>query len=702
MYRLSTMAAVATAAIASPAMAQERRLDEEIVVTGQRDGYSVDVVQVGAFRNRGVLDTPTTINVVPRSLLDDQGAQGLDDALRNTPGVTQQTTSPFNTNTFVARGIAVDAQTNYRLNGGLPIINFAPMPIENKERVELLKGASALYYGFANPSGIINLVTKRAGAQDVTAAYGIVDAQGGFGGGVDIGRRFGSDGQVGVRINAFGAKTESTTDGVSGNRQMVSGAFDWQARERLSFRVDAEYYRREGEEPGGVSLPAAVRGTITLPNIPSPSNRYAPAGAPFKTEGLNLTARADYALAGTWSARIEGGISSAHRDRLIVALGSVNLATGAGRLTLTRTPDQFWQNRYVRAEIGGKLETGQLQHALLLGVSRTRQYRRDQPQTRYAPIAQNLYDPVTIDLSSLVPASRTVLGGNTVTDSGAYVMDVISLGSRFDLIGGARAVEYRTRTASQDYTLRTVTPTVAGILHLTSASSLYSSYIQGLESAGLAPDGTTNAGETLPAARSRQWEAGVRMKLLGAMASLSWFNIDRALSYANADNLFVVDGRAVHRGVEGSLLGALGHGFEVALSGQYLNAKQRETGSATLNGKRVVNTPEWSGSAFVQYRLPAIDRLAINAGAYYIGSRYADAANLAVLPGFVTYSLGGSYRFTLKSGTSLTFRLNGDNLTNKRYWATGGNTLNVGASRTVRASLTIDLPSQPQQVRSRS
>lgn len=80
-------------------------------------------------------------------------------------------------------------------------------------------------------------------------------------------------------------------------------------------------------------------------------------------------------------------------------------------------------------------------------------------------------------------------------------------------------------------------------------------------------------------------------------------------------------------------------------------------------------------------------------GAYYVGRRYADAANLAVLPGFVTYSLGGSYRFLLKNGTDLIFRLNGDNLTNKRYWATGGNTLNVGASRTVRASLTIDLPS---------
>lgn len=210
-----------------------------------------------------------------------------------------------------------------------------------------------------------------------------------------------------------------------------------------------------------------------------------------------------------------------NRDRLIAALGSINLTTGAGRLTLTRTPDQFWQNRYVRAEIGGKFETGPLQHDVLLGVSRTRQVRRDQQQTRYTPVAQNLYDPVAIDLSTLVPAGRSVVSGNTVTDSGAYVMDVISLGARFDLIGGARAVEYRTRTATQDYTLRTVTPNVAGVLHLSAASSLYASYFQGLESAGLAPDGTANAGETLPAARSRQWEAGARAKLFGAMASLS-------------------------------------------------------------------------------------------------------------------------------------------------------------------------------------
>ena len=92
---LSFMLAAAAASSAAPATSErqapqrERSLDEEIVVTGAAPSYGVDTVQVGAFRNRSVLDTPATVNVVDRALLNDQGALGLDDALRNTPGVTQ-------------------------------------------------------------------------------------------------------------------------------------------------------------------------------------------------------------------------------------------------------------------------------------------------------------------------------------------------------------------------------------------------------------------------------------------------------------------------------------------------------------------------------------------------------------------------------------------------------------------------------------
>ncbi|PHY18427.1 TonB-dependent siderophore receptor [Caulobacter sp. BP25] len=667
----------------------EQRLDEEVIVTWRRQGFKADVVQVGMFRNRSVLDTPATVNVVTRALMDAQGVQGLEGALRNTPGITQQTTSPFNTNTFVARGLSVSASANYRLNGGLPIINYAPMPVENKQRVELLKGVSAIYYGFATPSGVLNLVTKRAGAEAVTQVYANADSEGGYGGGFDIGRSYAND-TFGARVNGYAAHTEAAARDVSGHREMLTGAFDWTPSDRLSVRTDLEYYNRTGEEQGGITLPTAVNGKITLPAIPTAETRFSPEGAPFTTWGLNAVARVDYRLSDAWSVRVEGGRAEAHRDRMIATLGSVNLTTGAGRLAVTATPDQYWANRYVRAEIAGKLETGPLDHDLLLGVARTSQYRRDQTQIRYVAANQNLYNPVSLTMSDLVVSSRAVNQGDTFIDTGVYAVDSVRLGKHWQVLGGARYVNYRSKESGEDYDVTTVTPSLAAIYTPTRHTSVYASYIEGLETAGLAPDGVTNAGETMDPARSRQMELGARAEILGALASVSLFQIDRGLAYTNAANTYVLDGRARHKGVEASLAGRLTREIDIALSGQYLDAAQRKTSVAAQVGKDVVNAPQWSGSIFAQYSPARLRGLSINGGAYYTGQRYADALNLASLPGYVTYSLGAGYRWTTADHRDLTLRINADNVTDKRYWATSS-TLYAGAPRTVKVSLSMDL-----------
>ena len=44
----------------------------------------------------------------------------------------------------------------------LPAPNLVYLPLENKERVEVLKGVGAIYYGYAPPSGVVNMITKRA------------------------------------------------------------------------------------------------------------------------------------------------------------------------------------------------------------------------------------------------------------------------------------------------------------------------------------------------------------------------------------------------------------------------------------------------------------------------------------------------------------------------------------------------------------
>ena len=694
---------VAPAAEPAPAAATDTQrgevtLDEdEVLVIGRRaPSFRADTVQVGAFRNRSLLDTPATVAVMTRSLLDAQGSQGLDDALRNTAGVTQQSTSPITTNSFVSRGVFLNPRTNYRLNGGLQVVNMAPIPIEDKQRVEMLKGVSALYYGLGTPSGIVNVVTKRAGPRPVTSLQITGDAEGGFGGGVDIGRRFGGTRAFGVRVNGYLGHLEFPIDGVDGRRAMAAGAFDWQVTPRFALKLDVEYYRRHTDEQGGISLPAAVGalrgigGTITLPAVPDPRRRLAPRDAPYITWGKNLLARADYDLGGGWSLRAEGGTAQARRQRAQSNLGRINLATGAGVLVSVYTPDQDYRNGYVRAELAGTVDTAGIRHDLLFGYTRNRQFQSDQHRQSFRNVPQNLYDPRTIDFTALVPSTMRVGRGGINIDTGLYVMDIAHLGERWLAIGGLRHVDYATRAARKDFTIRTWTPTAGLVFRPGARSSLYGTYIEGLESAGTAPDGTANAGDILAPVVSRQYELGGRLEIAGAIASLAGFVIDRGLDYTDLYNVQVVDGRALHRGVEASLQGRLGHGLSVMLSGQYLDAVQRRTGVAAQNGRQVENTPRWAGSAFVEYRPAALHGIGVNAGAYHTGRRWSDPQNRALLPAYTTYSVGASYHWRLADGPGMTARINADNLTDARYWATGGTTLYAGLGRTVRASLTLD------------
>lgn len=674
----------------------ERRLDEEeleqITVTGHRLApFRAEVVQVGAFRNQSIMDTPASIAVMTRSLLDAQGALGLEEALRNTPGVTQQSTSPITSNNFVSRGVLMNARTNYRLNGALQIVNLGPIPIENKQRVELLKGVSALYYGISTPSGIVNVVTKRAGTQPVTSFYLSGDAEGGGGGGIDIGRAFGSDDQFGLRVNAYGATLETPINGVDGYRYVASGAFDWRVTDRLSVKADLEHYRRVTDEPGGISLPAAVNGHITLPDIPDPDNRYAPTNAPYRTWVTNGLGRVDYLLTDDWSVRAEAGYARTRRQRAIGNVAAVNVETGAGRVTTTYAADQEYSNLYWRSELAGKLDALGVRHDLLFGYARNRQEQEDQHTQSYAPFVQNIYDPIDVDFRDLTPTTTRFVAGSVNIDTGLYAMDMARLSDKILLIAGVRHVNYETQTADDTFTINTWTPTAGVVVRPTEKTSLYATYIEGLESAGTAPDGTVNAGEVLPAVRSKQIELGARAEFRGALVSVAWFHIDRGLDYTDlATNTQVVNGRAIHEGVEATLQGDLGHGFSAVLSGQYLDARQRETGVAAQEGKVVDGTPEWSGSAFIEYRPPAFRDFSVNAGLYYTGKRYTDVLNRGTLPDYATLSLGGSYRMAINSERAMTFRINADNLTNERYWSTGGSTLYVGLARTVRGSVTID------------
>lgn len=683
---------------AFPVLAAPQELDEQdmqaVRVTATRaQGFMPNTVEAGSFRGSDVMDVPSTVNVITREVLELQAAAGLYDALRNTAGVTRQQNGGDTWDQLVIRGIAVENRTNYRLNGSLPLMNFGQVSMENKERVEMLKGATALYYGFTSPAGVVNFVTKRAGSVPVNTVGLALDENGSAVASADVARRFGQRQEFGVRVNAAGGTLGSHLDGVgNGNRGFASAALDWRVNERLRLRADLEYDKRRVTEQVGVNLPPTVGGVIRLPRAVDPRRLVGPDWARFETHARNVQLRADVALSQDWALTLEAGHAETRRERNLPIFrfdNAASVATGAGRITGN---SQFADvdSDMLRAELAGRFATGALTHDLTLGASGTGKGQAPVYQSNYTIPFQNLYDPVPIRNASFgaVPTQPTTAALES-RDKGLYLVDRIQLG-QWQLIGGVRRVDYWSRQGANRYDVSETTPLAAVTWRARADFSLYASMAEGLEEGEAAPAGSANEGVRLAPGVSKQKELGARWRTGGGfLTQLALFDIDRPGYYTNAANVFTADGEQRHRGVELSAQGRLMRRVSWQGSAQVLDPAFRDVGAA-YDGKLPENAARRTASSFLAYELAAVPGLALTLGAYYTGRRPVNDLNQAWLGGTTLFSVGGRYA-TQAFGKRTTWQLNIDNAADKRYWAGAGTRLSAGLPRLVKLSVKVDL-----------
>ncbi|WP_289500613.1 TonB-dependent receptor plug domain-containing protein [Gloeocapsopsis sp. IPPAS B-1203] len=135
----------------------------EIVVTGEQDRYRVTEGSTATRTDTPLRDIPASIQVIPRQVIEDQGAIRLDEALRNIGGVTFSNSVGNRGQNFLVRGFSA---TQYRnglredAGGGGSFNTRTAQETADLERIEVLKGPASVLFGQGEPGGIINLVTK--------------------------------------------------------------------------------------------------------------------------------------------------------------------------------------------------------------------------------------------------------------------------------------------------------------------------------------------------------------------------------------------------------------------------------------------------------------------------------------------------------------------------------------------------------------
>ena len=224
---------------------------------------------------------------------------------------------------------------------------------------------------------------------------------------------------------------------------------------------------------------------------------------------------------------------------------------------------------------------------------------------------------------------------------------------------------------------------------------LYGSYSRGLEEAGVAPAVATNRNEVLNAIVVTQREVGVRYAPSKAM-SLVVAGFDTRKPYAGIDGAtgaYRFLGQVRHRGMEASLSGRPAPGLSVVLGGVLLDPRLSATGGDTL-GERPVAVPKLRGIVSVDYALPGVSGLSLDAGVTHVGTR--PARSRVSTPGaeqlevevLTVVNLGLRYGFRL-ADRDLVLRAQMLNAFNQYSWEVNtSETLAYSAPRRARLVLT--------------
>jgi iron complex outermembrane receptor protein len=168
--RLSLIAiAVAQAFAWNAAHAQstEKELPEVIVSGNRLSDAKAERTKAAGFLDTALIETPFSVTAWTTLQMQDLRIRQTTDAMKFDASVNDAYNAIGYAEQFSIRGFALDNSSSYRKDG-FAIPGDASIPLENKERVEILKGISGFQSGFATPGGIINYVTKRP--TDIRAA----------------------------------------------------------------------------------------------------------------------------------------------------------------------------------------------------------------------------------------------------------------------------------------------------------------------------------------------------------------------------------------------------------------------------------------------------------------------------------------------------------------------------------------------------
>ncbi len=672
--RYSPLAAALGLAFSGAAWAQQASevVLDEVQVRSDRQldpSYNPPTATSATKIEAPLRDIPQTVNVVPQSLLRDQVAQSMQDALKAVPGVGFSH-GDGQRDQVTIRGFSAIAD---QFVDGLRDDALYFRDLSNIEQIEVLKGPASVLYGRGSSGGLINRITKKPGVNlsEVGLTLGRWNQRRGE---FDLARAP-QDGVVSYRLTGAVERADSYRDQQFLDRKALAASVLIKPSADTSVLLQADYLKDSRLTDFGI--PAYQGRPVNVP----PSTYYGAANA----RDVDVSSAEVASLGATLNHRISESLSlrNAFRyydyslDRSNTLVGSVNEKAMTASLTrgnVQRDESGFFN----QTELTQKLELAGMKHQLLYGFEFGRQSKDLLSYSRANVATVSLLNPVLPILPSRIDGKPAADNHSVFKVASLYLQDLVTITPQWKALAGVRYDRFQQdtheRQPGKPDLSRTDTawsPRVGLVYQPSSAWSYYASWSKSFQPSGETFALAANNAQLAPEKTSSQ-EVGVKWDLPDGKASVtaSLFKLERTniKSVDPTSNTVVPLGVQRTNGLELTFAGEIAPSWQVwagyaFLDGEMTTSPAVDSGQP-VQGKRPTLTPRQSANFWVTKALG--HGFGLGGGLNYVGARFANPGNTVTLPGYTTVDAMAYYRM---GPWDVQLKLN--NLLNRRYIVAG-------------------------------
>lgn len=623
---------------------KNRKIIKEVIVTNIQQ-KNPSIIRSGIKP----MDLPQNFQVIGNTIIEQQQSIRLSDVIKNANGVYVGSARGGAQESFFSRGY--DMSANNIFKNGFRASSGSFPEVSSLEKVELLKGGSALLFGNVAPGGILNMVTKapvftKGGEITMQAgSYNFYKPTVDFYGPLNK--------TIAYRFNGTYENSESFRDVVKRERYYFNPSVLFEISKKTNLLLQGDYLHDDWTPDFGTAI-------IGKKIIDLPRDLYM--GAHWsngQTKQATVSALLKHEFNSNWKLNFNSSFQDYTRtskgtERIQPAAnGDWNRPLGQNRNEETIASQQL--------SLQGIFFTGKIKHQVFTGADFENAFAKAFTYT-FTPTTYgsgNIYDFDNFDQGTGIPeGTNTRIVKTTTNRFGVYAQDLISITDKFKVLAGLRwswqesqpvtlnlAVTPNTSTDGVKQKDIAFSPKIGVVFQPTKSTSLFASY-----SDSFTPNtGTTVSGGVLDPSIIAQYEVGVKNEfwkgLLCTNVTLYQITNDNLAQTAefkadgsiNTDTTIkVLSGETKSKGIEVDITARPIEGLNINAGYSYNDMRYTKTSGTNgsfIVGDRLVRTPANTANLSFFYTLQSGKLKGISFGAIgnYIGKRVGGWNNQIVV-----------------------------------------------------------------------